>query len=71
MITATVSAVLLLVSSVGVLPCGHDKVREECTFAEETSAVHEQITRLESCSGWMARRESCAGLAQVRLEVPP
>ena len=63
MITATVSAVLLLISSGGVLPCGHGKFPEDCTIcAGETSAVHEQITRLESCSGWMARRRAARAL---------
>src|SRR5271166_5502476 len=72
MITATVSAVLLLVSSVGVLPCGHDKVREECTVcAEETSAVHAQITRLESCSGWMARRRAARALRKFDWKCHP
>ena len=72
MITATVSAVLLLVSSVGVLPCGHDKVREECMVcAEETSAVHEQITRLESCSGWMARRRAARALRKYDWKCHP
>ena len=72
MITATVSAVLLLVSSAGVLPCGHHKVREECTIcAEETSAVHEQITRLESCSGWMARRRAARALSKFDWKCHP
>src|SRR5208337_50018 len=72
MITATVSAVLLLVSAVGVLPCVHDKVREECTVcAEETSAVHEQITRLESCSGWMARRRAARALRKYAWKCHP
>ncbi|MGC1723551.1 MAG: hypothetical protein WA746_31610 [Isosphaeraceae bacterium] len=72
MITATMSAVLLLVSSVGVLPCGHGKVREECTVcAEETSAVHEQITRLESCSGWMARRKAARALRKFDWKCHP
>jgi len=72
MITATVSAVLLLVSSVGVLPCGHHKVREECTVcAEETYTVHEQITRLESCSGWMARRRAARALRKFDWKCHP
>ena len=72
MITATMSAVLLLVSSVGVLPCGHGKVREECTVcAEETSAVHEQISRLESCSGWMARRRAARALRKFDWKCHP
>ncbi len=72
MITATVSAVLLLVSSVGVLPCGHHKVREGCTVcAEETSAVHEQITRLESCSGWMTRRRAARALRKFDWKCHP
>ncbi len=63
MITATVSAVLLVVSSAGVLPCGHDKVRDECTVcAEESLAVHKQIARLELCSCWMARRRAARAL---------
>jgi len=72
MITATMSAVLLLVSSAGALPCGHGKVREECTVcAEETSAVHEQITRLESCSGWMARRKAARALRKFDWKCHP
>jgi hypothetical protein len=72
MITATVSAVLLLASSVGVLHCGHGKVREECTVcAEETTAVHEQITRLESCSGWMARRRAARALRKYDWKCHP
>jgi len=72
MITATVSAVLFLISAVGVLPCGHDKVREECTIcALETSAVQEQITRLESCSGWMARRRAARALRKYDWKCHP
>jgi hypothetical protein len=72
MITATMSAVLLLVSSAGALPCGHGKVREECTVcAEETSAVHEQISRLESCSGWMARRKAARALRKYDWKCHP
>jgi hypothetical protein len=72
MITATMSAVLLLVSSAGALPCGHGKVREECTVcAEETSAVHEQISRLESCSGWMARRKAARALRKFDWKCHP
>ncbi len=72
MITATLSAVLLFVSSAGVLPCGHDNVREECTVcAEDTSAVHEQITRLESCSGWMARRRAARALRKFAWKCHP
>ena len=66
------SAVLLLVSSAGALPCGHGKVREECTVcAEETSAVHEQISRLESCSGWMARRKAARALRKYDWKCHP
>ncbi len=72
MITAIVSAVLLLVSPAGALPCGHDKVREECTVcAEERSAVHEQISRLESCSGWMARRKAARALRKFDWKCHP
>lgn len=72
MITATVSAVLLVVSSVGGLHCGHDKVREECTVcALETSAVQEQIARLQSCSGWMARRKAARTLRKFDWKYHP
>ena len=72
MITAMVSAVLLLVLPIGALHCSHDKVRAECTVcAEETSAVHEQITRLESCSGWMARRRAARALRKYDWKCSP
>ena len=72
MITATVSAVLLLVLSVGALHCSHDKVREECTVCvEETPAVQAQITRLESCSGWMARRKAARALRKYDWKCHP
>jgi HEAT repeats len=72
MITATVSLVLLLVLPAGALHCSHDKVPGECTVcAEETSAVHEQITRLESCSGWMARRRAARALRKYDWKCHP
>ena len=72
MISATMNAVLLLMLTVGELPCSHDKVRGECTVcAEETSAVHAQITRLESCSGWMARRRAARALRKYDWKCYP
>ena len=72
MFTATVSAVLLLASSVGALHCSHDKRPSECTIcAEETPAVLQQITRLESCSGWMARRKAARALRKYDWRCHP
>ncbi len=72
MFTATVSAVLLLASSAGVLHCSHDKVQGECTICvEETSAMQAQISRLESCSGWMARRKAARALRKYDWKCHP
>ncbi len=71
MVTTTVSAVLVW-ASLGLFHCGHDKVREECTVCtEEAPAVLAQISRLESCSGWMARRKAARVLRRYDWKSHP
>jgi hypothetical protein len=63
MIAAAVSPVLMLAPLFAILPCRHEKSRDECTICvEETSEVLERVTKLQTCPGWLARRKAARSL---------
>jgi hypothetical protein len=72
MLTITVSAVLVMTSWSGGLPCGHGEIREDCSLCcEENPLVQEQIERLQSCSGWIARRKAARALRKYDWKCHP
>jgi hypothetical protein len=72
MVTAAFSAVFILATSVGTVHCGHDRVRDECTVcAEVTPEVLEQVSRLQTCDGWIARRKAAKALRKYDWKCQP
>jgi hypothetical protein len=72
MMTIALSAVVTMAGWAGGLHCGHDKVRTECEVcSDETPEVFKQIERLQSCSGWMARRKAARALRKFDWKCYP
>jgi len=72
MITAMMSVLLVLGSTVGGSPCVHAKVPGECSIClDENPEVQEQIVRLQSCRGWMARRKAARALRRYDWKSHP
>ncbi|WP_165219658.1 HEAT repeat domain-containing protein [Aquisphaera insulae] len=71
MITAVVGAVVFLVTSSGSIPCGHDKVRRECSACGvENPEVQRQIDRLQA-SGWIGRKKAARALRKYDWKSHP
>src|SRR5262245_53454926 len=63
MITAMMSVLLVLGSTVGGSPCVHARLTGECSACvDESAEIQEQIGRLQSCRGWIARRKAVRAL---------
>ncbi len=72
MITAMMSVLLVLGSTVGGSPCVHSKVPGECSVCvDENPEVQKQIVRLQSCPGWMARRKAARALRRYDWKSHP
>lgn len=72
MITAMMSVMLALGSTVGGSPCLHARESGECRVCEEeNSEVQLQIERLHSCEGWMARCRAARALRRYGWKSHP
>src|SRR4051812_5921684 len=63
MITAMMSVLLAMGFTVGGAPCAHKGVSGECSVCvDQYAEVLQQVERLQSCRGWMARRKAAKAL---------